>query len=66
MPYEKDCTDYILIEDSSGETLLSSCDQVEMPIRILSTTNMVEIAVKTGSEGAFPKRGVLVHYKSKF
>ncbi|CAF4871304.1 unnamed protein product [Pieris macdunnoughi] len=63
-PFENNCTDYVAVYDSNGDSLLSSCDQVEMPLRLLSVTNTVEVLVEARSKGAFPKRGVLLHYKS--
>ncbi|XP_022116387.2 uncharacterized protein LOC110994176 [Pieris rapae] len=63
-PFESNCTDYVAVHDSNGDSLLSSCDQVEMPLRLLSVTNTVEVLVEARSKGAFPKRGVLLHYKS--
>ncbi|CAH2066055.1 unnamed protein product, partial [Iphiclides podalirius] len=63
-PFEPQCTDYVIVVDSNGETLLSTCEQVDLPVRLLSTTNTVEVIVETKSQGAFPKRGVLLHYKS--
>ncbi|KAI5639640.1 hypothetical protein NE865_07887 [Phthorimaea operculella] len=63
-PFENHCTDHVTVEDSNGAALLSSCDQVDLPLRLESATDTVEIAVESKSEGAFPKRGVLLHYKS--
>lgn len=31
----------------------------------MSTVDSVEVVVKANSKGAFPKRGVLLHYKSE-
>ncbi|XP_049871230.1 uncharacterized protein LOC126370425 isoform X2 [Pectinophora gossypiella] len=63
-PFENHCTDYVKVLDSNGDSLLSSCDQVELPLRLSSSTSTVDIAVEAKSGGAFPKRGVLLHYKS--
>ncbi|KAJ2944527.1 hypothetical protein O0L34_g3872 [Tuta absoluta] len=63
-PFENHCTDRVTVEDSNGAALVSSCDQVELPLRLQSVTDTVEITVESKSEGAFPKRGVLLHYKS--
>lgn len=51
--------------DSNGDPLLSTCDQIDLPLKINSITNIIEISVEAKSEGAFPKRGVLLYYKSK-
>ncbi|XP_046961471.1 uncharacterized protein LOC124531066 [Vanessa cardui] len=63
-PFENECTDYVSVEDSNGNVLLSTCEQVDLPSRLTSTTDTVEIIVEARSKGAFPKRGVLFHYKS--
>ncbi|XP_041971178.1 uncharacterized protein LOC121727404 [Aricia agestis] len=63
-PFEKKCTDYITVTDGNGETLLSTCDQVNLPLRVTSLTDSVEISVEAQSKGAYPKRGILMHYKS--
>ncbi|XP_072936770.1 uncharacterized protein [Epargyreus clarus] len=63
-PFEEDCTDYVLVRDSNGETLLTTCEQVDLPLRLTSVTNALEVVVEAKSQGAFPKRGVLLHYKS--
>lgn len=57
--------DYVSVQDSNGDSLLSSCEQVELPLKLTSTSDEVVIIVEAKSEGAFPKRGVLLHYKSK-
>ncbi|KAI8427502.1 hypothetical protein MSG28_002030, partial [Choristoneura fumiferana] len=63
-PFENACTDYVLVQDANGDSLLSSCEQVELPLRLSSVTETVEVVVEARSAGAFPKRGVLFHYKS--
>lgn len=63
-PFEDSCTDFVTAKDTDGESLLSSCEQVELPLRVTSQSNSVDIAVEASSEGAYPKRGVLIHYKS--
>ncbi|KPI98556.1 hypothetical protein RR46_03708 [Papilio xuthus] len=63
-PFEDQCTDFVSVVDSNGESLLSTCDQVDLPLRLTSTTNALEVIVEAKSQGAFPKRGVLLHYKS--
>ncbi|CAK1549635.1 unnamed protein product [Leptosia nina] len=63
-PFENKCTDYVAVEDGNGDSLLKSCDQVDMPLRLVSMSNTVEVLVEARSKGAFPKRGVLLHYKS--
>ncbi|XP_063376011.1 uncharacterized protein LOC134663544 [Cydia fagiglandana] len=63
-PFENECSDYVLVTDGNGDALLSSCDQVALPLRLSSATNAVHVTVETRSEGAYPKRGVLFHYKS--
>ncbi|XP_052757832.1 uncharacterized protein LOC113511344 isoform X2 [Galleria mellonella] len=63
-PFEESCTDFIAVEDSNGESMFTSCDQVELPLKLLSTTDTVDVTVQVKSEGAYPKRGVLLHYKS--
>ena len=65
-PFEEECIDFVSVEDSNGHTLVSTCEQVDLPIRLTSTTDTVEIVVEAKSKGAFPKRGVLLHYKSKY
>jgi hypothetical protein len=64
-PYEPTCIDFVSVHDSNGDELLSSCDQVELPLRLTSITSTVDVVVQARSEGAYPKRGVLLHYKSK-
>ncbi|CAB3248202.1 unnamed protein product [Arctia plantaginis] len=63
-PFENHCTDYVTVEDQNGNSLLHSCEQVELPLRLTSITNVVDVAVAAKSKGAYPKRGVLLHYKS--
>ncbi|XP_045783596.1 uncharacterized protein LOC123879710 isoform X1 [Maniola jurtina] len=63
-PFEDSCTDFVSVEDSNGSVLLSTCQQVFWPLQLTSTVDSVEIVVKANSKGAFPKRGVLLHYKS--
>ncbi|CAG4973002.1 unnamed protein product [Colias eurytheme] len=63
-PFETNCTDYVAVKDSNGDSLYTSCDQVDTPLRLVSTTDTVEVLVEAKSKGAFPKRGVLLHYKS--
>ncbi|CAH2988492.1 unnamed protein product [Chilo suppressalis] len=63
-PFEESCMDYVSVQDSNGDSLLSSCEQVELPLQLTSTTNTVEVLVEAKSKGAYPKRGVLLHYKS--
>ncbi|XP_059059315.1 uncharacterized protein LOC131852637 [Achroia grisella] len=63
-PFDESCTDYISVEDSNGKSMLSSCEQVELPLKLYSTTDTVDVTVQVKSEGAYPKRGVLLHYKS--
>ncbi|CAH0726416.1 unnamed protein product, partial [Brenthis ino] len=63
-PFEKECIDFVSIEDSNGSVLLSTCEQVDLPLRLTSNTDTVEVVVEAKSKGAFPKRGVLLHYKS--
>ncbi|XP_028038401.1 uncharacterized protein LOC114249128 [Bombyx mandarina] len=63
-PFENECKDFVSVQDSNGDNLLYSCEQADMPIKLTSTTNTVEVAVEARSKGAYPKRGVLLHYKS--
>ncbi|XP_045510960.1 uncharacterized protein LOC123705910 [Colias croceus] len=63
-PFETNCTDYVAVKDSNGDSLYTSCDQVDTPLRLVSTTDTLEVLVEAKSKGAFPKRGVLLHYKS--
>ncbi|CAK1603481.1 unnamed protein product [Parnassius mnemosyne] len=63
-PFEEQCTDYVSVVDSNGESLLSTCEQVELPHRLISLTDTIEVVVEAKSQGAYPKRGVLLHYKS--
>ncbi|XP_045533788.1 uncharacterized protein LOC106714286 isoform X2 [Papilio machaon] len=63
-PFEDQCTDFVSVVDSNGESLLSTCEQVDLPLRLTSTTDALEVIVEAKSQGAFPKRGVLLHYKS--
>ncbi|KAL0848906.1 hypothetical protein ABMA28_013308 [Loxostege sticticalis] len=63
-PFETSCKDYVSVQDSNGDSMLSSCEQVELPLRLTSTTNTVDVQVEARSKGAYPKRGVLLHYKS--
>ncbi|VVC93214.1 unnamed protein product [Leptidea sinapis] len=63
-PFEENCTDFVSVLDSNEDTLLSGCEQVDTPLVLSSTTNSVEVIVEANSKGAFPKRGVLLHYKS--
>ncbi|XP_049708129.2 uncharacterized protein LOC110382286 isoform X1 [Helicoverpa armigera] len=63
-PFENRCTDFVTVQDQNGDSLLSSCEQVELPLRLTSVTNVVDVAVEAKSKGAYPKRGVLLHYKS--
>ncbi|XP_048483881.1 uncharacterized protein LOC105389730 isoform X2 [Plutella xylostella] len=63
-PFEEECTDYVTVRESNGEPLLSSCDQVDLPLQLVSKTNAVDITVQARSQGAYPKRGVLIYYKS--
>lgn len=53
------------VQDLNGDALLSSCEQVDLPLRLTSVTNVVDVTVEAKSKGAYPKRGVLLHYKSK-
>lgn len=64
-PFEKECIDFVSVEDSNGSVLLSTCEQVDLPLRLTSNTDTVEVVVEAKSKGAFPKRGVLLHYKSE-
>ncbi|XP_037297922.1 uncharacterized protein LOC115449629 [Manduca sexta] len=63
-PFDDTCTDYVTVQDSNGDSLLSSCEQVDMPLKLTSSTSTVEVMVDARSKGAYPKRGVLLHYKS--
>lgn len=63
-PFEDHCFDYVRVDDLNGDSLLYSCEQVELPLRLTSVTNVVDVAVEAKSKGAYPKRGVLLHYKS--
>ncbi|XP_053602780.1 uncharacterized protein LOC128670809 isoform X2 [Plodia interpunctella] len=63
-PFENSCTDYISVRESNGDTMFSSCDQVDLPLRLTSSTDTVDVVVDAKSKGAYPKRGVLLHYKS--
>ncbi|XP_050552285.1 uncharacterized protein LOC118273271 [Spodoptera frugiperda] len=63
-PFENRCTDHVTVQDLNGDILLSSCDQVDLPLRLISVTNVVDVTVEAKSIGAYPKRGVLLHYKS--
>ncbi|XP_028178688.1 uncharacterized protein LOC114366102 [Ostrinia furnacalis] len=63
-PFESSCKDYVSVQDSNGDSMLSSCEQVELPLRLTSATNAVDVKVEARSQGAYPKRGVLLHYKS--
>ncbi|XP_026738321.1 uncharacterized protein LOC113501389, partial [Trichoplusia ni] len=63
-PFENHCTDHVSVSDLNGDSLLSSCEQVELPLKLTSVTNVVDVLVEAKSKGAYPKRGVLLHYKS--
>ncbi|KAJ8729660.1 hypothetical protein PYW08_001241 [Mythimna loreyi] len=63
-PFKDRCIDYIAVQDQNGDALLSSCEQVELPLKLTSVTNVVNVTVVATSKGAYPKRGVLLHYKS--
>ncbi|CAG9784646.1 unnamed protein product [Diatraea saccharalis] len=63
-PFEDSCVDYVSVQDSNGDSMLSSCEQVDLPLRLTAATNVVDVLVEAKSKGAYPKRGVLLHYKS--
>ncbi|KAJ8726119.1 hypothetical protein PYW07_000817 [Mythimna separata] len=63
-PFKDRCIDYVAVQDQNGDALLSSCEQVELPLRLTSVTHVVNVTVVARSKGAYPKRGVLLHYKS--
>ncbi|KOB72136.1 Uncharacterized protein OBRU01_09830, partial [Operophtera brumata] len=63
-PFDKECKDYVSVRESNGDHLFSSCDQVDAPLRLSSGTSVLDVTVEAKSRGAYPKRGVLLHYKS--
>ncbi|GBP74864.1 hypothetical protein EVAR_99689_1 [Eumeta japonica] len=63
-PFESECTDYVEILEANGARVLSTCDQPELPLQLTSASSQLDVLVVARSLGAFPKRGVLLHYKS--
>lgn len=64
-PFEEECIDFVSVVDPNGNILFSTCEQVDLPRQITTAMDTVEIVVQAKSKGAYPKRGVLLHYKSK-
>ncbi|XP_032529805.2 uncharacterized protein LOC116779564 [Danaus plexippus] len=63
-PFEEECIDFVSVVDPNGNILFSTCEQVDLPRQITTAMDTVEIVVQAKSKGAYPKRGVLLHYKS--
>ncbi|CRK97366.1 CLUMA_CG010757, isoform A [Clunio marinus] len=59
------CKDSLEIYDViSRRTLFRGCSDLSRPIRVQSTSNSVEILLRTKSRSIYPKRGFLIHYKA--
>ena len=57
------CEDVLVIKEDK-KTLLSLCGDLKTQIKTLSTTNMVEVTMRTASspQQVYPHRGLLLHY----
>ena len=59
----EECEDSLVIKEE-GRTLLSMCGGLSSPVSILSTTNLVEVRMRTAAsrQQLYPRRGTLLHY----
>ncbi|XP_031624610.1 uncharacterized protein LOC116341594 isoform X2 [Contarinia nasturtii] len=61
--YDPVCKDYLQIVDVDNKMLLyRNCTEVVKPMEILSESSEVQIAIRTTSTLAYPKRGILIYY----
>ena len=57
------CQDEVTVKEE-GDTLLQLCGDLIQPVTLLSTTNQVEVRMRTGAsrQQLYPRRGLLLHF----
>ncbi|XP_055298698.1 uncharacterized protein LOC129566635 isoform X2 [Sitodiplosis mosellana] len=61
--YDPVCKDYLQIVDVENRIMLyKNCTEIVKPLEILSESNELQIAIRTTSALAYPKRGILIYY----